>query len=261
MSHFGVELQAIDRKRRMADGGQGAGCRLGKRCKIGGDLVDLIAVAHPHLGRRRHSAKQWVCGGDLAGSTAVFPRRRLADPPTEGVAGQLHPVTDAEDRDAETEQPWITSRRPLLVHTRRPAGEDDPPRSHVANAVCREVVPNDLAEDVLLAHPSGDELGVLRAEVEDDDPLGTGRGGLGGFGPVGVLRHGWGPHGAGAEKPDSIGLRPAVVPTGLEIHGSAPSGGLQTSRRPRCRRPEPSTIGARPDAHSSPPEEFRCSRC
>ena len=31
----------------------------------------------------------------------------------------------------------------------------------------RDVVPDDLAVDVLLAHAAGDQLGVLRAEIQD----------------------------------------------------------------------------------------------
>ena len=38
-----------------------------------------------------------------------------------------------------------------------------------ATRVGGDVVADDLAEDVLLAHPPGDELAVLRAEVEDQD--------------------------------------------------------------------------------------------
>ena len=33
----------------------------------------------------------------------------------------------------------------------------------------RQIVAHDLTEDVLLAHAPGDELAVLRAEVEDED--------------------------------------------------------------------------------------------
>ena len=39
----------------------------------------------------------------------------------------------------------------------------------------RDVVPHDLAVDALLAHPAGDQLGVLRAEIEDQHALFGGR--------------------------------------------------------------------------------------
>ena len=44
-----------------------------------------------------------------------------------------------------------------------------PAGANLADALGRDVVPHDLAIDVLLAHAAGDQLGVLRAEVEDQD--------------------------------------------------------------------------------------------
>ncbi len=63
--------------------------------------------------------------------------------------------------------PDRTCGAPWLVDAGRPAGEDDAPGSQLANALGRDVVPHDLAVDVLLAHAPGDQLGVLRAEIED----------------------------------------------------------------------------------------------
>ena len=78
-------------------------------------------------------------------------------------------------------------RRAVGVHARRPAGEDQPLRGQLANALGRDVVPHDLAVDVLLAHAAGDELGVLRAEVEHEHALGGEIGWL--MVDVGVVGH------------------------------------------------------------------------
>ena len=49
-------------------------------------------------------------------------------------------------------------------------------------------MPDDLAKDFLLADPPGDQLAVLRAEVEDEDALGVGvRHGCGGPAVVGAV--------------------------------------------------------------------------
>src|SRR5205823_3173422 len=61
------------------------------------------------------------------------------------------------------------SRRAGLIDARRTAGENDAARLHFTHALRRDVIAHDLAEDVVLAHPSSDELAVLRAEVEDQD--------------------------------------------------------------------------------------------
>ena len=60
---------------------------------------------------------------------------------------------------------------PLGVHAGRAAGEDQPLRRELADPLGGDVVPHDLAVDVLLAHPAGDQLGVLRAEVEHEHAL------------------------------------------------------------------------------------------
>ena len=66
----------------------------------------------------------------------------------------------------EAENFGIALRRPRLVHAGRPAGEDDPLRGQLADPLGRDVVADDLAIDVLLPHPPGDQLRILRAEVE-----------------------------------------------------------------------------------------------
>ena len=58
-----------------------------------------------------------------------------------------------------------------FVNARRAAGEDDAARGQLADPLGRDVVAHDLAIDVLLADSSGDELGVLRTKVEDQDFL------------------------------------------------------------------------------------------
>ena len=55
------------------------------------------------------------------------------------------------------------------VDAGRAAGEDDAARLQLGDARGRQVVAHDLAEDVLFADAAGDELAVLRAEVEDQD--------------------------------------------------------------------------------------------
>ena len=63
----------------------------------------------------------------------------------------------------------VAVRSAGVVDAGRPAGEDQAARLQFGDAGGRQVVAHDLAEDVLLAHPPGDELAVLRAEVEDEN--------------------------------------------------------------------------------------------
>src|SRR5262249_50082776 len=56
------------------------------------------------------------------------------------------------------------------------AGENQAARLQLGDALGRKIVADQLAEDVQLAHPASDELGVLRAEIQDQDALALGRG-------------------------------------------------------------------------------------
>ena len=69
----------------------------------------------------------------------------------------------------------IAVRGAGVVDAGRAAGEDEAARLQLGDARGRQVVAHDLAEDVLLAHPPGDQLAVLRAEVEDQDAFRFGR--------------------------------------------------------------------------------------
>ena len=168
---LGMKLQAVHRQRLVADCGQRAGGGAGKRDEVGRNLVDLIAVAHPHLGRLRHSGEQACRGEYVATRPAVFARRRLPDAAAQGIAGQLHAVADAQHRDAQPEDLRVAAGSALLVHAGGTSREDDAARSHLQNSGGRDVVPDDLAVDVLFAHPPRDELGVLGAEIEHEHPF------------------------------------------------------------------------------------------
>src|ERR1017187_8974182 len=83
--------------------------------------------------------------------------------------GELQAVADAQDGNAQIEEFRIAGRRPRFVNAGRPAREDDAASLQPAYPLGGDVGADELAEDVLLAHPPGNELGVLRAEVEDQD--------------------------------------------------------------------------------------------
>ena len=82
---------------------------------------------------------------------------------------RLHAVADAQHRDPELEQRRVEPRRALGVDGGRAAREDQPLRAALAHLVDADVVRQQLGEDPELAHPPGDQLGVLAAVVEDDD--------------------------------------------------------------------------------------------
>ena len=58
---------------------------------------------------------------------------------------------------------------PVLVHRFRPAGEDHAARLHGVEGFGGLLERHDLAIDPLLAHAPRDQLGHLRAEIDDEN--------------------------------------------------------------------------------------------
>src|SRR5215470_15814493 len=102
---------------------------------------------------------------------AELPHRRTLDLATELLGHGLHAVADAEDRHAEIPHRLPDARRPAVIDGSRTAREDDATRGELADESVGNVVRMELAVDVRLAHATRDQLGVLCAEIEDEDPV------------------------------------------------------------------------------------------
>ena len=98
--------------------------------------------------------------------SAVPGRSDLA---AESLRHQLVAVADAEHRNTEVEDRRVNLRASRLVDARRTTRKDDArgvPRSQFCR---RQIVRDDLGIDVRLTYAPGDELRVLRAQVDDED--------------------------------------------------------------------------------------------
>src|SRR5690606_34743122 len=100
---------------------------------------------------------------------AVLALTRVRHLAAERLRHDLEAVADAERRDAELEDRGVERRRALGVHRRRPAREDDRDGILRAHLVGRDAVWDELAEHTRLADAAGDQLGVLCAEVDDEN--------------------------------------------------------------------------------------------
>jgi hypothetical protein len=82
---------------------------------------------------------------------------------------KVQSIADAEDGDTEGEESGIGGGGVGVVDGARASGEDEAAGREVADHFERGGAGKDDGEDVELADATGDELGVLGAEVEDDD--------------------------------------------------------------------------------------------
>ena len=171
VAHLGVPLQAVEAtlaRLEGRDGGLGGGGGDGESL---GRALDGVTVAHPH---------DLVVGGaaEQAGVTdhgslgvPVLAGARATHRATQSMGHGLEAVADAQDGHTGLENRGIDGGRTLLVHGGRAAGQDDGGGllgEHVRHA---HSVGDDLGVDVSLTYAARDQLGVLSAEVDDEDGM------------------------------------------------------------------------------------------
>src|SRR5262249_32495770 len=164
-----MELPTKYRRGAMAHGGDWARVGPRQRQPFAVNRLHLIAVAHPDDGFHGNAGKNGVRVLDVAVGPAKFAADAWTHLPAKGLASELHPIADAENGNAEIENRRIALRRVGGIDAGRAAREDQAGRLHLRHARGRQVVTHELAEDILFAPPPGDQLAVLRAEVEDQD--------------------------------------------------------------------------------------------
>ena len=131
-----------------------------------------VAVAHPDrilLALLPDTFEQRRVLGDQHLGAAEFAVVAGLDLAAELMRHRLLAVADAEHRDARLEQRLRRQGSVLVEHRGRPAGQDHGRGLHRGERLGRLLERHDLAIDLLLAHPPGDELGHLGAEIDDQD--------------------------------------------------------------------------------------------
>ena len=96
----------------------------------------------------------------------------MRDGPAECLRHGLEAVADTEHRNVQIEQRRIQLRRTVGVHAGRAAGEHDGLRIAGLDLFDRRGVRDDLGEHPRLADAARDQLGVLRAEIDDENGAG-----------------------------------------------------------------------------------------
>ena len=175
VSDFGMELHAVpalglkgERGHRHALGAGGDG-ELRRRG------ADVVAVAHPHVETRRRAGmvrqtfEQTVLRDDRDFGVAVFARVGGFGLAAQLLGHRLHAVADAQQRQAAVEHVLRRARRAVFSGRFGAARQDDA-LGRERGDLGRIMVPGpDFAVDAQLADAAGDQLCVLRAEIEDED--------------------------------------------------------------------------------------------
>ncbi len=175
---LGMELHRVEAARRIGHRRDRARVAAPDHAESRRQRGDLVAVAHPDVEQpvALRVAAVLDAGEELRVSARAHLRvAELAhaarlDRAAELRRHRLHAVADAEHRHALRPHGGRRARRVAVGHAVRAAREHDALRREAADEIVADVVRMDLAVDVRLAQAARDQLRVLRAEVEDQDP-------------------------------------------------------------------------------------------
>ncbi len=175
--HLGVELHRIEVPRGIGGDGIGRVGRGAEDLETGGELADVIAMAHPDLfavigepaveqgqriPRRGHEGAAKLGSAAAAGNLAAFDRAAQI------LHHDLLPVTDTEDRHAERIGRFRRSGAALAGDRIGAAGKDDRLGGKRRQKIIGDILIGvDFAIDVQLAQAAGNKLRYLAAEVDD----------------------------------------------------------------------------------------------
>jgi hypothetical protein len=130
-----------------------------------------VAVAHPHPVAARQPRQQRPGLSDVDERPAELGHPGTADLAAQRLRHRLEAITDAEHRHARLEDGPVEPGGSLGVHRLGTTAQDD--RLGAASQHLRDAhrVRHDLGVDACLTDPPGDQLGVLRPEVDDKDEI------------------------------------------------------------------------------------------
>ena len=176
---FRVKLHAIEAATLIAHGCEWNGLGYRGCDEALGQRIHTITVTHPHI---KHGTPVRVAAilnmieqAGLAGHcdfrVAELPFARGRDPAAKLLRHGLHAVADAENGRAERKDSRRRPGRVRVRHGLRAARQDHAARLERAHLIVGDVPRMYLAIHPQLAHAAGDELSVLRPEIEDQDAV------------------------------------------------------------------------------------------
>ena len=90
------------------------------------------------------------------------------------MGGQLHAVADAENRNTQSIKLRVNHGRVFIPDGGRTAGKDDADGLLFPDFLHRDAPRDNFGIDVAFTDTAGNQLGILAAEIKDQDFLGSG---------------------------------------------------------------------------------------
>ena len=165
--HLGMELDTVDVPLLASHRSHRAGVGMGQDLEALGRPDHVVAVTHPHIHPAADTFEERVSDVDVDGGGAVLPGAAPFQLSSELLGEELQPVADPQNRYPRFEQGGIHPGMSTIHHRAGPAREHDGFRSELSELAAGDVVGKDFAVDPAFPDPAGDELGILRSEIED----------------------------------------------------------------------------------------------
>ncbi len=169
-----MELGGVELPRLVGDGREGRALAGGDHPEALGDRRHPIAMAHPHLvalALAPDAVEEGIGGLHLDEGLAELPMVRGLHGAAELGAHGLLAIADAEHGKSATEHGIGGPRASPLMDRGRPARQDDALEARPVEGLFGRLEGHDFRVDARLADPPGDELGDLRAEIDDQNAV------------------------------------------------------------------------------------------
>lgn len=167
VANFRVELQSVNWKRFML-------CRSHRACfggsqwnEILGVVINLVPMAHPNCDFCWNVLEDAIGRHGFANGFTEFPGGGALHIGAKGFAGELHAIADSKDRYTKFENFRVALWGAIFVNTCRPTAEDDSFGIKFLDALCCNIISNNLAENIKFPHPARDKLAILGAKIKD----------------------------------------------------------------------------------------------
>ncbi len=176
---LGMKLQAVDMALLVGHAGDRRAVGARHQLEPGRHFGDAVAVRHPHV---EHAvtfgglvvldiAQQLGMAARAHAGVTEFALADVFDLAAELLGDRLHAVADAENRQAELEQPGRNFRTIAIQGRFRAAREYESTRAEITDLRELRIPGVNFAVNPGFAHAARDQLRVLRAEIEDQDPV------------------------------------------------------------------------------------------
>ena len=166
MRNLRMELNAIERFALMFYGCVRTAIRSCKRLKIIPQLINLIAMTHPHSSSLRQIHHQIRMIRYRKICPAILSTLSRMNITTQYLAPDLHTVANTKHRHAEFQYLLIARRCIFRINTRRPARKDHAFKLQLTQLLSSYRRLKYLRINIMLTHTPRDQLTVLTAKID-----------------------------------------------------------------------------------------------